>query len=172
MPAMDTYSEVLVALRRIIRATDLHSKKLAKETGLTAAQFLALQTVADFNGATVGEIAKALNLSQATVTLLVNRMEGNGLLRRQRNDADRRKVNVLVTERGAKLLARTPAVLQDLLESRFRTLDDWEQSLILASLQRVARLLNAEDIDASPLLDVGSVEREATEESKPPSGKP
>ena len=40
---MNSIEEVLVALRRVIRATDLHSKHLAKTTGLTAPQMLLLQ---------------------------------------------------------------------------------------------------------------------------------
>jgi len=40
---MNRYDEVLVALRRIIRATDLHSRQLSKIAGLTAPQLLILQ---------------------------------------------------------------------------------------------------------------------------------
>jgi len=39
--------EVLLALRRAIRATDLHSKYLSKTTGLTAPQILLLQSIRD-----------------------------------------------------------------------------------------------------------------------------
>ena len=40
---MNRYDEVLVALRRIIRATDLHSRQLSKVSGLTSPQLLILQ---------------------------------------------------------------------------------------------------------------------------------
>ena len=65
---LDRIEEVLVALRRVIRATDLHSKHLAKTTGLTAPQILLLQTIRDKDQATIGEIAGEISLSQATVT--------------------------------------------------------------------------------------------------------
>ena len=65
---MERINEVLVALRRIIRATDLHSKYLAKNTGLTAPQMLLLQTLRTKGEDTVGGLAKEMSLSQATVT--------------------------------------------------------------------------------------------------------
>ncbi len=43
----DSSQEVLSALRRIIRATDMHSKRLAREVGLTTPQTVVLQAVRD-----------------------------------------------------------------------------------------------------------------------------
>ena len=45
---------------------------------------------------------------------------------------------------------------------QFKELREWEQSLILSSLQRVASMMNAEHIDASPVLDVGAIDRYQT----------
>ena len=58
------------------------------------------------------------------------------------------------------MLARAPLPLQDNFTRKFQNLDQWEQSMIVASLQRVANMMDADDIDASPVLDVGSVWRE------------
>ena len=66
--------QVLVALRRIIRATDIHSRGLAKKTGLTTPQLVILRAVADASAPTVSEIALAVSLSQATVTTLLNKL--------------------------------------------------------------------------------------------------
>src|SRR3546814_13790922 len=43
----DASRDVLTALRRIIRATDLHSKQLAREVGLTTPQVVLLPAVRD-----------------------------------------------------------------------------------------------------------------------------
>ena len=55
-------------------------------------------------------------------------------------------------------LADMPDVLQDRFAARFENLADWEQASIIAGLERVAALLNAEGIDASPVLDVGALD--------------
>ena len=51
-----------------------------------------------------------------------------------------------------------PDVLQDRFAARFEKLADWEQASVIAGLERVAALLNAEGIDASPVLDVGALD--------------
>ena len=71
----DRLEQVLVSLRRVIRATDLHSKHLAKTTGLTAPQILLLQALRKPEGAAVGHLAKEVSLSQATVTSILDRLD-------------------------------------------------------------------------------------------------
>ena len=68
---MNYIDDVLMALRRVIRATDLHSKYLAKTTGLTAPQILLLQTINKKSDVTIGELANDVSLSQATVTTIL-----------------------------------------------------------------------------------------------------
>lgn len=156
---MNPHEDILVSLRRIIRAADLSSKRLAKETGLTAPQLLLLQAIDRMPDATIGALAKDINLTQATVTAIIDRMERRRLVRRKRNAADKRKVNVLITPQGRKILAKAPTILQDRFLERFGDLEDWERTYIIGALQRVAHMMDAEDIDASPVLDVGAIDR-------------
>lgn len=156
---MSQHEEILVSLRRIIRAADLNSKRLAKEIGLTAPQLLLLQAIDRMPDATIGALAKDVNLTQATVTAIIDRMESRRLVRRKRNAADKRKVNVLITPAGRKILVKAPTILQDRFIEWFRELEEWEQTYIIGALQRVAHMLDAEDIDASPVLDVGAIDR-------------
>ena len=76
---------------------------------------------------------------------------------RVRSTRDKRKVHAHLTEQGAELLAQAPNPLQEDFVQKFQSLDEWEQTMILASLQRVANMMNADDIDASPVLTVGSM---------------
>lgn len=154
---MKNYEQVLVALRRVIRATDLHSKRLSKHAGLTGPQLLIMRTIRDLGEVTIGTIAENVSLSQATVTTILDRLELRQLVYRVRSTKDKRKVHAHLTEEGAELLARAPNPLQEDFVAKFQSLAEWEQTMILASLQRVANMMNADDIDASPLLTVGSV---------------
>ena len=155
-----SYEQVLVALRRVIRATDLHSKQLSKHVGLTGPQLLIMRTIRDLGEVTIGTITDHVSLSQATVTTILDRLEMRKLVYRVRSTLDKRKVHAHLTEEGADLLARAPLPLQDNFIRKFQNLDQWEQSMIIASLQRVANMMDADGIDASPVLDVGSVLRE------------
>ncbi|MCE2593789.1 MarR family transcriptional regulator [Motilimonas cestriensis] len=159
---MNSIDEVLVALRRVIRATDLHSKHLAKTTGLTAPQILLLQTIRDKGQVTIGEIANEMSLSQATVTTIIDRLEKRNLVYRQRSQTDKRKVHALLTDEAVEVLKGAPIALQDHFARQFNGLEEWEQTMIISSLQRVARMMNAQNIDASPVLDLGMLDRSST----------
>ena len=154
---MNSYEDVLVALRRVIRATDLHSKRLSKHAGLTGPQLLIMRTIRDLGEVTIGTIAEKVSLSQATVTTILDRLEHRNLVYRVRSTQDKRKVHAHLTDEGADLLARAPNLLQEDFIQKFQSLAEWEQTMILASLQRVANLMDADDIDASPVLTFGSV---------------
>lgn len=162
---MESINEVLIALRRVIRATDLHSKHLAKTTGLTAPQILLLQTVRDKGEVTIGELANDISLSQATVTSILDRLEKRNLVYRVRSTEDKRKVHAYLTEAGAKTLQDAPMPLQDQFTHQFNNLEQWEQTMIIASLQRIAHMMDAEHIDASPVLDVGVIDRQEQKNS-------
>ncbi|WP_338055942.1 MarR family winged helix-turn-helix transcriptional regulator [Thalassolituus pacificus] len=156
---MNRYDEVLVALRRIIRATDLHSRQLSKIAGLTAPQLLILQLLRQHTELTVGEVAQRVSLSQATVTTIIDRLEKRGFVKRERGSADKRKVYVYLTPEADAVLLNAPKPLQESFVQQYQDLHDWEQTMILSSLERVAYMMDAQHIDASPVLDVGALDR-------------
>jgi DNA-binding MarR family transcriptional regulator len=162
---MQTHDQVLIALRQIIRAIDLHSKKLERESGLTGPQLLVMQIIFEEGPLTSGGLARSVSLSQATVTTILDRLEKKGYLTRERDTEDKRKVWVQLSGEGKKVLQHAPTLLQESFVSSFAQLKDWEQSLILSSLQRVASMMQASELEAAPVLDsseellVNSVEK-------------
>lgn len=154
--------EVLIALRRVIRATDLHSKYLAKTTGLTAPQILLLQTLRDKGQITIGELANQVSLSQATVTTILDRLEKRDLVYRQRSKTDKRKVHAFLTDKAQEILIKAPIPLQEQFTRQFSELQEWEQTMIISALKRVAQMMDAQHIDASPVLDIGLLDRQDT----------
>jgi DNA-binding MarR family transcriptional regulator len=159
--------EVLIALRRVIRATDLHSKYLAKTTGLTAPQILLLQILRDKGQITIGALANELSLSQATVTTILDRLEKRKLVYRQRSQTDKRKVHAFLTEDAVEVLKNAPIPLQEQFTRQFGDLQEWEQTMIISALKRVAQMMDAQHIDASPVLDIGMLDRQDTPLDKP-----
>jgi DNA-binding MarR family transcriptional regulator len=149
--------ELLVALRRVIRAVDLRSKQLSKHVGLTGPQLLVMQNIEERPGIMVREIAENINLSPATVTNILDRLESRDLATRIRSTQDKRKVGVFLTERGKEAVIDAPRPLQEHFVERFSQLKEWEQSQMVATVQRIASMMDAEDIDASPFLELGSI---------------
>lgn len=156
---MDRTDLSLIALRRILRATELYGRELARAAGLTAVQVRVLQVIAETGTSTPTAIAHRMGVSQATITALIDRLQSKGLVERQRSKTDRRQTNLTLTGLGQAALERAPDALQQRYVKRFESLPEWEQSMIVAALERVAALLDADQLDASPVLDPGEIRR-------------
>ena len=149
--------EVLISLRRLIRAVDLHSRYLSKHFGLTGPQLVILRQLVQAGEMSPGKMAAAVSLSQATVTGITDRLEKRGLLTRSRSDVDRRRVIMQPTDACRKLLAEAPPPLHESFLERFHQLADWEQSMILSCLQRLVQMVDASDIEGAPVLTTGPI---------------
>jgi DNA-binding MarR family transcriptional regulator len=149
---------VLAALRRIIRAIDLHSRTLVQRYGLTGPQLVVLKELAESSPQTVSELAHAVNLSQATLTGILDRLDRKGLVERVRSTEDRRKVIVSSTDAAETLIAQAPPLLQEHFTHAFSGLPEWEQTQILSSLQRIVALMEAESVEAGPILSTGPLD--------------
>lgn len=160
---MDRSTTALIAIRRILRAAELAARDASERTGLTPSQIVVLQIIAQAGQPGAGAVAETARLSQATVTAILDRLEERGLVQRERDPGDRRRVSVELTEAGREILAATPDVLQNRFVARFDRLADWEQAGLIAALERMATLMDAEGIDASPMLDVGRLDRSTRE---------
>lgn len=144
--------EVLISLRKLIRAIDLHSRYLSKHFGLTGPQLIVLRELSRREEMSPGELATTISLSQATVTGITDRLEKRGLLTKRKSDVDKRRMILRATEAGRHLLEQAPPPIQESFLEQFDTLLDWEQAMILSSLRRLVHMVHAEDIDAGPIL--------------------
>ncbi|WP_163930961.1 MarR family winged helix-turn-helix transcriptional regulator [Paraferrimonas sp. SM1919] len=158
---MEKYEELLVSIRKVIRAIDLHSKHLNKSSGLTGPQLLIMQEIGRVKGVMASQIAKQINLSAATVTNIVDRLESRGLVNRVRSTEDKRRVSLFLSEQGQAILIGAPQPLQDHFIQNFCALEDWEQSLLLSSMQRIATMMDATELDAAPVLDLEPMQNSA-----------
>lgn len=154
---MDRLEPALVALRQILRATEINARALAKNCGLTPSQLILLQVIERGRETTPSYLSKEVSLSQATVSALLDKLEGRGLLIRRRDTNDKRRVYVELTEAGSLTLQEAPDSLQARFQDRFLNLQDWEQAFLVAALERTVALLDAEELDAAPVLDVGGI---------------
>jgi DNA-binding MarR family transcriptional regulator len=92
-------------LRRFLR----FSEELTRSNGITALQYQLMLQVQGFPGrdwATVGELAERLQAQQHGVVSLLSRCEAGGLVKRSASSSDKRRVEVRLTPKGEKLLAR------------------------------------------------------------------
>jgi len=148
---------VFQALRRIIRAVDLHSRKLAAQHKITGPQLVCLLSVQENEPLTPTAIARQVHLSPSTVIGILDRLEAKGLVRRERDLEDRRLVHVSLTGQGKALVASAPSPLQDRLAEAISKLPEAEQATIAASLERIVEMMEVRHIDAAPILETGPI---------------
>jgi DNA-binding MarR family transcriptional regulator len=92
-------------LRRFLR----FSEDVTRKQGVTVLQYLLMLQIKGFPGrewATVGELAERLQAKQHGVVSLVSRCEAAGLVKRSVSERDGRRMEVRLTEKGARRLAQ------------------------------------------------------------------
>ncbi|KPP88055.1 MAG: transcriptional regulator of ectoine metabolism EctR [Rhodobacteraceae bacterium HLUCCA08] len=150
----DRTDQSLIALRRILRKTELYARELAQAAGLTPAQLRVLQIIAARGqSALPKELAGQMGVSQATVTALVDKLVARDMVSRRRSETDRRQTHVMLSDAGRDAVRDAPDALQQRYVRAFERLADWEQMQILAALERVAAMLDADALDVAPVLD-------------------
>ena len=164
---MEKHQELLIALRKVIRAIDLHSKHLSKTSGLTSPQLLILLEIDKAPAINSSQVAKNVNLSTATVTSILDRLENKDLISRIRDSQDKRKVSLYLTENGKTILLKAPQALQENFINSFSNLAEWEQSQLLSSTERLADMMNANELDAAPLLELNAMSASSINNTNP-----
>ena len=95
---------------------------------------------------------KFLNLNASTVTGIISRLESKRLIARIPNNKDKRVVKISLTIEGIGLINKIPVVLHEKFAERLKKLDPKSIVAIQKSIEILVSLLDAEDIDASPVL--------------------
>lgn len=149
--------ELLISLRKIIQAIDIHSRTLNKSFGLTGPQLIILQEISKHGQISVTPLSRITSLSQATVTDITKRLEKKGYLFRKKKEDDKRAVSLSLSETGEEIMKDLPPLLQKTFTDRFSKIENWEQMMILSAFERVVSLMSAEKIEASPIMVTGPI---------------
>ena len=111
--------EVLAAFRHTLRHFLSFSEAAAAEIGLAAQQYQALLAIKGCGGrdtVTINELAHLLLIKHNSAVGLVDRLEGEGLVKRSTAPEDRRKVNLRLTRKGARVFEQLATVHRDELQ--------------------------------------------------------
>jgi DNA-binding MarR family transcriptional regulator len=122
--SLDPILDFMRILWKLEHGLQAMSKRMGSRIGITGPQRLVLRIVTRFPGASAGDVARILHLHPSTITGILQRLVDKGLLLRERDPRDTRRVRLRLRPRGARLtrqstgtvesavarvLARTPA---------------------------------------------------------------
>lgn len=143
---------VLAALRRIVHAIDLHSRRLLAQCEVTAPQLVCLHMLAAEGALTSRALAQRVHVNPSTLVGILDRLESKQLVCRRRDPRDRRSVFVELTRTGAAFIAKAPSPLQSALVDGLRGLSRKDQRRLAESLEEVVGLMQAQALDEMPVL--------------------
>ena len=155
------YIDVLVKLRKIIRSINLESKKIEKRFGVSIPQLMCLQFLSEQQDykTTASKIKDYLMLNASTVTGILKRLEGRGLIAKLPNTKDRRATFITLTAKGADLLKEPPTTLQEKLTARLQRLTPAQISALDENIDLLVQIMDAEDLDASPIITINELDK-------------
>ena len=135
--------QILNAIRRIVHAVERQSKRVERATGITLPQLVVMTAIRALGDVTSSRLSVAANLSPATVTTILDKLEANALVARTRSSGDRRVVHARLTPRGERALTDAAPWLHARFVSAFAALDAPRREALLDALETVAELMGA-----------------------------
>ena len=100
--ALRTYVKLMRAAESVTARTHRH----LSATGLTISQFAVLEALYQLGPLSQREIGEKILRSSGNITMVIDNLEKNGLVRRKRNEADRRFFIVHLTKKGFNLISK------------------------------------------------------------------
>jgi MarR family 2-MHQ and catechol resistance regulon transcriptional repressor len=121
-------------LNSVIKCED----KVYAKSGLTTQQHAILMAIKNANSpATPTQIADWVDRNLNSITLIVDRMEKNGFVKRVRDIQDRRSIRLSITEKGEQYLKNSAQSGWDLIQDIFEVLSDEDIQTLKGLLEKV-----------------------------------
>ncbi len=141
---MSDYPEKIHSALRAVHGKIMHVVFSSfRDIGLTPPQAITLCAVGKLgDGVTVGEVCKDLKTPLSNTTNIVLRLEGMGLITKERDESDRRKVKLYLTEAGNGATDRSHTIYKALNDGMEKALSPQEQNTVLNGLELLDSFLD------------------------------
>jgi len=114
---------VLRQFRQIFNAVKTHFRQVESKAGLGGAQIWALALVREQPGIGVTELARRMDVHPSTASNLVKVLIEKGLVATEKDDVDRRAVQLRVLPAGTRVLRSAPGPMEGVLPDALESLD-------------------------------------------------
>lgn len=151
-----TIDQVLRALRLIFRSVQKHNQWIEDQCGIGGVQLWALWEIAQADSVRVSDVAKNLSIHQSTASNLLDKLERQQLVRRERNGIDQRVVYLRLTDKGQEVLSSAPPVARNVIVDALQELPGENLALLEANLSLLVAGLKVRDVsgDEQPLYKI------------------
>ncbi len=115
------------------------TKGMAREVGLTGPQLTVLKLLETFQDLSLSSLSERIRAQNSTVTGIIDRMEREGLVGRERSKSDRRVVYIKLTEKGAKLAREVRVEPLEIFRSALTSLTQGDLKDLLRILMKLQK---------------------------------
>lgn len=150
----ETIDRILETIVYLYTESRRVTKALARQHGLTGPQVTALKILESLGTLSLSELSARMSAKNSTITGIVDRMERDGLVRRERSADDRRVVHIRATERGRAIAAAVPVTAMEMFGSALRSLSEHDRRELMRILLVLAERVRAQVDDS---VDEGGV---------------
>lgn len=137
-------SDLMASTRKEIRAATLFVHTMSELTGIHPTDIKCLDFLSDVKFATAGELAKITGLTSGAITAVIDRLEKIGLVKREADSNDRRKIIVRMTANHPNNLEFTKNVFQNKLPNILSEYKDEELKLIIDWNRKLSDIFHSE----------------------------
>jgi DNA-binding MarR family transcriptional regulator len=119
------------------------TKELARRADLTGPQLTVVKLLESIGDLSLSELSDRIRAQNSTVTGIIDRMEREGLVLRERSKEDRRVVYIRLTSKGRELAREIPVEPMEIFRSALETLSPQEMRDLMRILTKVAKRVQA-----------------------------
>jgi DNA-binding MarR family transcriptional regulator len=113
-------------------------EKVGEPFELRPVEFTILALVDENGGVSAKQLAQALAVTAPNITMWIDRLEGRGLVKRERNETDRRAQHIRATVKGSQLARQAAEMLKESERVALAALSEGERSILVELLHKVA----------------------------------
>jgi MarR family transcriptional regulator for hemolysin len=141
--SMSAEREIAFVIKDVARMLGTYADQRARQFGISRAQWAVLVRLDRSEGLKQSELAEILDLQPITLTRLLDRLAGNGLIERRADPNDRRANRLYLTPAARPLLDRLADLGTDMMETILEGLDRKTVERMLHDLEAVKTNLRA-----------------------------
>jgi len=156
---MSDSQRILDSIRRLVRMLRVTDRQAQAELGVSGAQLFVLTELGRTPSLSLNDLALRTLTDQSSVSVVVTRLVDAGLVTRDRDTRDARRLVLNLTRSGRALLQRAPPVAQERLLAVFDRLSDDDRKRFADTFEEIAENIGGDEGPAPMLFEDDSSAR-------------
>lgn len=152
---MSDSQRILDSIRRLVRMLRVSDRQAQTELGVSGAQLFVLTELGKTPSLSLNDLASRTLTDQSSVSVVVTRLVDAGLVTRDRDDRDARRLILNLTRSGRALLQNAPPVAQERLLAVFDRLSDADRKRFADTFEEIVDNVGGDDGPAPMLFEEG-----------------